>query len=317
MIGDLPLPNRIIQAPLAGVGDHAYRMMSKSMRCGLVFTEMISAKSLIYGQKHTLSMIRAIPEVKPLAVQLFGNEPEALAQAAIIAAENGADLIDLNMGCPAPKIVKNFEGAALLKDLPRARSLIRAVVKAVPLPVTVKMRRGWEQGADVCLALAEMAEQEGAAAVTIHPRTRAQFFSGQADWAVIAAVKQRLQIPVIGNGDIFSAADALRMMQQTGCDAVMIGRGAFGNPFIFRETVALIEENLELPAPAWEERLQAATLHMDLVIADKGETIAIREMRKHLAWYIKGCRGATKIRRHINAATTRAAMLEALKQIES
>ena len=315
-IGTLTLSNRVIQAPLAGVGDHAYRVISRAMGCALTFSEMISDKGLIYGQKRTLHMIQATHEVRPLAVQLFGNTPETLAQATKIAAENGADLIDINMGCPAPKVIKNFEGSALLKDLPRAQTLIRAVVQATSLPVTVKMRRGWEQNDDACYELAAIAEAEGAAAITIHPRTRAQFFSGAADWQVITALKQQVKIPVIGNGDIWSAEDALRMITETGCDAVMIGRAAMGNPFVFREAVSLVENGVSCPPPTWEERRETALRHLDLAISDKGETVAVREMRKHFSWYIKGCHGAAKIRQNINAANTQEEMTAALALVQ-
>ena len=315
-IGTLTLSNRVIQAPLAGVGDHAYRVISRAMGCALTFSEMISDKGLIYGQKRTLHMIQATNEVCPLAVQLFGNTPETLAQAAKIATENGADLIDINMGCPAPKVIKNFEGSALLKDLPRAQTLIRAVVQATSLPVTVKMRRGWEQNDDACYELAAIAEAEGVSAITIHPRTRAQFFSGAADWQVITALKKQLKIPVIGNGDIWSAEDALRMITETGCDAVMIGRAAMGNPFIFREAVSLVENGSACPPPTWEERRETALRHLDLAISDKGETVAVREMRKHFSWYIKGCHGAAKIRQNINAANTREEMAAALALVQ-
>jgi nifR3 family TIM-barrel protein len=314
-VGSLSLPNQVIQAPLAGVSDHAFRVVARLMGCGLTFSEMINAKGLLHAQQRTLSMIGVREETRPMAVQIFGREPEIMARAAEISVEHGADLIDINMGCPASKVVKNFEGSALMRDLPRAAAVIHAVARAVTVPVTVKMRRGWETGEDTCLELAAIAEAEGAAAVTIHPRSRNQLFSGQADWEVIRAVKQGVRIPVIGNGDIVTPEDARRMLELTGCDAVMIGRAAMGDPFIFRETVALLETGVKIARPSWEERRQLALLQLDLAVADKGERIAVREMRKHFSWYIKGCRGAAQLRQVITAAETRAEIIAALNLI--
>jgi len=311
-IGKVTLENRVIQAPMAGVSDRAFRILSRSFGCGLTFSEMISDKGLVYGQKRTLELVDTGEKMRPIAVQIFGAQPEYMAQAAQIVEKLGADIIDINMGCPAPKIVKNGEGAALLKDIPLAQRIIRAVVEAVKVPVTVKMRKGWSEEDQSCLELAEAAQKAGASAVTIHPRARVQFYAGQSDWEMIKKVKERLDIPVIGNGDIWQAEDAVRMMEQTGCDAVMIGRGAMGNPFIFRETVALLERGERIEPPTLEERLAVAVRHLDLAIADKGEEMAVREMRKHMCWYIKGLRGAASIRAQINQACTREEMLAAI-----
>jgi tRNA-dihydrouridine synthase B len=303
-IGHVEIPNRIVAAPMAGVTDRAYRHMVQLFDCGLVFSEMISDMGLIYGQAKTRQLAERSGN-QPLALQIFGSQLEPMVKGALILEELGADLIDINMGCPTPKIVKNGEGAALMLDLPQAREIIREIVRAVQIPVTIKMRKGWNDEDKTCIELAGMAEVEGASAVTLHPRSRTQFFSGHSDWEMIKIVKKNLSIPVIGNGDIWSADDALRMIEETGCDAVMIGRAALGNPFIFRETVELVEHGCRIPPPTIEERIAAAYQHLELACSFKGETVAIREMRKHLAWYTRGMRGAARIREVINQATTR------------
>lgn len=311
-IGGVEIENRVVTAPLAGVTDRAYRTILKSMGCGLVFTEMISAMGLIYSGTKTQMIADTSGEKRPVAVQIFGSQPETMAQAAQIVAEMGADIIDINMGCPTPKIVKNGEGVALMLDLKRSREIIRAVVAAVEVPVTVKMRTGWDEDNITCLELAEIAAEEGVSAFTLHPRTRMQFFSGQADWSMIREFKKRTAVPVIGNGDIWRAEDALRMLAETGCDAVMIGRALLGNPFIVRETVELLENHRLLDSPGWEEKLALARHHLDLAIEYKGERIAVREMRKHVAWYIKGMHTAARLRESINKACTREEMLAVL-----
>lgn len=303
-IGNVEIPNRIVAAPMAGVTDRAYRQMAQLFGCGLVFSEMISDMGLIYGQAKTKQLAERSGN-QPLALQIFGSQLEPMVKGAQILEELGADLIDINMGCPTPKIVKNGEGAALMLNLSQAREIIREIVRAVQVPVTVKMRKGWNDEDKTCIELAGMAEAEGASAVTLHPRSRTQFFSGHSDWEFIKIVKQNLTIPVIGNGDIWNADDALKMLEETGCDAVMIGRAALGNPFIFRETVELIEHGRRIPLPTIEERIAAAYQHLELVCSFKGETVAIREMRKHLAWYTRGMRGAARLREEINQATTR------------
>ena len=235
-----------------------------------------------------------------------------MGQAAHIVQKLGADIIDINMGCPTPKIVKNGEGAALMRDIRFCREIIRQVVQAVEIPVTVKMRKGWDNDTTNCLELALVAEEEGAAAIILHPRSRMEFFSGQADWTMIKKVKERIRIPVIGNGDIRTAADAQRMLEETCCDAVMIGRAAMGNPFLIRETVALLTTGQIIPPPTQEERIQTALDHLELAIQIKGEWVAVREMRKQLAWYIKGRPGAAQIRPHHNQAITQQELLQIL-----
>ena len=309
-IGNVVIPNRVFSAPMAGVTDKAFRQIIRSCGAGLIYTEMISDMGLVYGQQRTHKMLDLQGEEPPLAVQIFGSEPEPMAQAAQLAASQGADIVDINMGCPTPKIVKNGEGAALMLDIPRARRIIRAVVNAVAVPVTVKMRLGWSRDQINYLELAEAAQEEGAAAVALHARTRDQFYSGQADWSHIACLKKHLEIPVIGNGDIWTAEDALGMAEKTGCDAVMIGRGIMGNPFLIREAVALLERGERISPPTLEEKLALAARHLDLACQYKGENVAVREMRKHFSWYLKGMRGAAQLRQQINQATTRQQLLD-------
>lgn len=304
-IGSLVLPNQVMAAPMAGISDKACRMINKGFGCGLVFTEMINDQGLIYGQPRTLAMLDLSGEEGPVAVQLFGKEPEPMAQAAQIAARHGAAVIDINCGCPTPKIVKNGGGAALMLDPDRCRAIFRAVVKAVSLPVTVKMRCGFESNRVQCFDIAGIAEQEGAAAVILHPRSREQFFSGQADWDLVKQVKKRLAIPVIGNGDINSGPAALHRLETSGCDGIMIGRAYLGNPFIFAEVLTYLQEKRVMEPPAWPERRKVAVRHLELVCRFKGEAVGVREMRKHLSWYYKNMPGAAKKRMEINRAATK------------
>lgn len=314
-IGYLVFENRVIMAPMAGITDKAYRIIAGEMGCGLTFTEMVSDQALIYENRKTLAMLDIDNEPAPLAVQIFGSSPDTMARAAEKVVEHGAQVVDINMGCPTPKIVKNGEGSALMRDLSRARQVIQAVIKAVTVPVTVKMRKGWDDASETYLDLGRIAEEEGASAVTLHARTREQFFSGSADWLAIARLKQTVSIPVIGNGDIYEAADAQRMIETTGCDAVMIGRGCLGNPFIFTEATAILNGR-ELPAPLTiEERFNMALHHFDLVAEFKGMDKAISEMRKQFAWYLRGIPGAARARQEINQALTRQEIAAILSQL--
>lgn len=315
-IGRVEIPNRIIAAPMAGISDQAFREIAWSFGCGLVHTEMISAKGLVFGQEKSRQMINAHNARGWLSVQIFGSDPGVMAQAALILRELGVKMIDINMGCPTPKIVRNGEGTALMLNLPLCRSIIRAVTAAVDLPVTIKMRRGWDDDSRTCLELGAIAQEEGARAVTLHPRSRRQFYSGRSDWTLIKEMKDRLSIPVIGNGDIRTAEDALRMLEETGCDAVMIARGALGNPFLFRECISIIERGVKLPEPELGERLAIAGRHLARVCELKGEHTGVREMRKHIAWYIKGLPGAARMREKINSAVTVDEVQELLMNIE-
>ncbi|NLM37788.1 MAG: tRNA dihydrouridine synthase DusB [Firmicutes bacterium] len=299
-IGDLKLANPVVTAPMAGVTDLPFRLLLKEQGCGLVCGEMVSAQALVYGNRNTLRLLATDPRERPVSIQLFGADPETMARAAGILATYPVDVIDINMGCPVPKVVRNGEGAALLNDLPRAARIVRAVVAAVDCPVTVKMRRGWAPGAEVAPELAVLCAEAGAAAVTVHGRFRAQFYSGEADWDVIRRAKAAVKIPVIGNGDIFTAADALRMRAATGCDGVMVGRGLLGNPWLVRETVAALNGAPNPPPPTMDERFALIRRHLAAQVEFCGEERGVKEMRKHLAWYLKGFPGAARARQRIN-----------------
>jgi tRNA-dihydrouridine synthase B len=304
-IGAFSPRNRVFLAPMAGVSDQAFREICIGMGCGLVYTEMVSARGLHYGGSGSAELLRtASLEAGLCALQLFGNEPELVAKAAYNHCKDGRFvLVDLNMGCPAAKITSNHEGCALMRDIHTAQRVIRAVVSVFPVPVTVKIRKGWDDGHVNALEFALMAQQSGAQAVTVHGRTREQFYSGKADWEIIARIKQALHIPVIGNGDLFSPEDVRDMLEQTGCDAVMIARGAQGNPFIFRQTNELLEQGV-YQAVERVERIEVALAHARRAVELNGEHRGVLEMRKHLAWYIKGMHCAAQIRQKINECTT-------------
>lgn len=313
-IGQVMLPNRVFAAPMAGVTDKAFRILAREQGCGLVFTEMISAKGLVYRNQRTREMLDLSGEKGPVAVQLFGAEPEVMAEGALMAEAAGAAIIDINMGCPVPKVVKNGEGSALMRNPSLAAAIVAAVAGRVKVPVTVKIRAGWcrdtMNAADFARAMADA----GAQAVTVHGRTRDQFYSGRADWGIIKQVTEAVAVPVIGNGDIWTPEDAARMLAETGCAAIMIGRGALGNPWLFSRTVAYLEQGVLLPEPSPRERIAMALRHLDLVVSFKGETVGVREMRKHLAWYIKGMRGAARMREEIFTAKTVAEVKEIIAQ---
>ena len=312
-IGPIELANPVVCAPMAGVSDKAYRVLAREAGCGLVFTEMVSDQALLYGNPKTCRMLDLSGEAKPLGVQIFGSNPDYMGEAAVIAEGRGADLIDINMGCPTPKIVRNGEGAALMRDPERAAAVVRAVIRRVKVPVTVKMRKGWDDNSVNYAALARLLEAEGVAGITLHGRTRAQFFSGKADWASIAGLKKSVTVPVIGNGDIFSPEDAASMITQTGCDGVMIGRAALGNPWIFTRVRHYLSAGIIMPETPAAERLPVALRHLSLLMENKGEKVAVREMRKHAAWYTRGVRDAAKAREQINKAADAAHLEEILR----
>ena len=292
-IGSFTVSDNVLLGPMAGITDLAFRLICKKYGCSMVFSEMISSRALHYSDKKTERLLITEDEEKPLCVQIFGSEPEYMAEAAEkIQKKNIASVIDINMGCPAPKIVNNNDGSALMKDIDKASSVIKAVRSATDLPVTVKFRSGWDCSSINCIDFAKMCEESGADAITLHPRTRTQYYSGKADWNLIKAVKSNVSVPVIGNGDVFEYSDIQKMIDFTGCDGVMISRGALGNPFIFANIT-----------PSVEEVITTAIEHLDLIIKYKGEYVGIREARKHMSWYVKGMHNAARIKNEINLCT--------------
>lgn len=312
-IASLELTNPVISAPMSGVSDKAFRILAEDAGCGLVSTEMISVNALAFDSERTKKMYNITGEKGPISVQIFGSGPDRMAAAAETVAEAGAAVVDINMGCPAPKVVKNLEGCALMTDLDLAERIIDRVVRAVNIPVTVKMRKGWDDDHVNAVELAMIAEQCGAAAVTVHGRTRQQFYTGKADWTIIARVKSSVKIPVVGNGDITEPEHALAMIRQTGCDGVMIGRGAMGNPWLLKRTVELLEGREVSSKPDAFEKIEMALKHLDMVTKYKGEYRSVREMRKHIAWYMKGLRDSAKVRENINKVTTARELINELQ----
>lgn len=315
-IGSLQIDCPVFLAPMAGVTDASQRILAKAFGCGLVYSEMVSDKGINYRNCHTLEMLQSVPAERPLALQLFGAEPQSVAEAARYVESLGvADVIDFNMGCPAPKVVKNGEGSALMRDPALAQRILAALRDAVRLPVTVKLRKGWDARSVNVVELAKRAEAAGVNAVAVHGRTREDFYAGRADWQCIADVKRSVRIPVIGNGDVRSAQDAARMLRETDCDAVMIGRAAQGNPWIFRE-VAVYLRTGEIPSlPTLAERRAVLLRHLDLLLAAKGDYIGAREMRKHAAWYTHGLPHAAQLRAAFNRAETRADFQAVLNEL--
>lgn len=297
-IGNISLKNNIFLAPMAGVTDLAFRLMCKKWGAGLVFSEMISAKALHYNDKKTLALLETHPDESPLAVQIFGSDPDIMAESAKKLEDMGVKLLDINFGCPAPKITGNGEGSALLKEPQKIADIAKAVCRSVSIPVMCKMRVGYDDFIDVA-SYARLIEDSGAAALTVHGRTRKMFYSGLADRTKIADAKRSVSIPVIGNGDIVDAKSALDMFSQTGCDAVMIGRGAQGNPFIFKEINELMETGEVKTHITQTQRLEYMKEHIDLLIKLKGEYVGIREARKHIAWYTKGMHGGSTMRAEV------------------
>lgn len=302
-IGNVQIENNIFLAPMAGVTDMAFRLICKGFGCGLVYTEMVSAKGMFYKSENTAALTAVDPKERPAAVQIFGSDPEIMAYAAAKVEEDGAELIDINMGCPTPKIVNNGDGSALMKNPKLAGEIINAVVKQVKIPVTVKIRKGWDAYTVNAVQIAHIAEQEGAAAVAVHGRTREQFYTGKADWDIIKKVKEALSIPVIGNGDIYTPEDAERMLEETSCDAVLIGRGAQGNPWIFKRTKEYLETGALPEEPSTKDRVEMLIHHMSILVQQKGEHIGIKEMRKHASWYLKGLPGSCIIKSRIFTMT--------------
>ncbi|MDO4270186.1 MAG: tRNA dihydrouridine synthase DusB [Eubacteriales bacterium] len=304
-IGTVTLAGRLALAPMAGVTDRAFRQICREHGAALTVTEMVSTKALSFGDKKTPRLLSLAENEHPAAAQIFGHEPEVMAEGARIArAVSGCELIDINMGCPAPKIVNNGDGSALMRDPALAARVIEAVVRAVDVPVTVKFRKGWDEKSVNCVSFAKMAEEAGASAVAVHGRTRAQQYSGTADWDAIRAVKEAVGIPVFANGDVFEPADAARILRHTGADLVMIGRGALGDPWIFERAGALLETGVCPPLPSFAERIDTAVRQIELAAAHKGERVAMLEARKHINWYLKRQSGLKAFKMRICALET-------------
>ena len=301
-IGNLELENNVFLAPMAGVTDLPFRLLCKEMGCGLVYSEMVSAKGILYDNKNTTELLEIDPNERPVAVQLFGSDPEILGAMAKKIEPYPIDIIDVNMGCPAPKIVKNGEGSCLMKTPELVGKIVKSLVESQSKPVTIKFRKGFDDDHINAVEIAKIAEANGASAVAVHGRTREQYYSGKADWDIIKQVKAAVNIPVIGNGDVFTPQDAKNLIEHTGCDAIMVGRGAQGNPWIFKRILHYLETGELLPEPTAEERVEKALRHSQMLIDYKGEYIGVREMRKHMAWYMKGLPGAAELRGKLNHA---------------
>lgn len=312
-IGNIKIQNKIVLAPMAGTTDKAFRLIARKFGCGLVYTEMISAKALTYKNIRTKSLLDLEGEEQPISVQLFGSEPEVMAEAAVIAQKEGALIIDVNMGCPVPKVVKNSEGSALLEKPELACQIVKAMKQAVSAPITVKIRSGFRPENIVAVEFAIKLAEAGVSAIAIHPRTRDQYYSGKSNWQVIKKVKEEVKIPVIGSGDIWIPQDAKRMLDETGCDAVMLGRGVLGNPWLISNIRGYLD-GAEIIYPTARDRITSAIEHLDLTIQYKGEEIGVREMRKHLAWYLKGLPCTASVKEGIFKAKTRFEVLELLER---
>lgn len=311
-IGNVELRNNILLAPMAGLTDLPFRMMCEKFGAGLTCTEMISSKGLYYNDSKTKLLLNMEGEARPVAAQIFGSDVEALKYAAEYVS-SVADIVDINMGCPAPKIVKNGDGSRLLQNLELVRKIATEVVKSSKVPVTVKFRKGWDENNIVAVEVAKILEDAGVSAITIHGRTREEYYSGKADWNIIRKVKEAVKIPVIGNGDVKTKEDAKKMFEQTNVDGIMIGRAAIGNPWIFEEVLNYLEGKEERKVSS-AEKLEIMLEHINLEVNEKGENVGIKEMRKHLAYYIKNMKDASKLRDAINKIGTKKELEECLKK---
>lgn len=305
-IGGMVIDPPILLAPMAGVSNRAFRAISRSQGASLCTTEMVNANALAHKSAKSYWLMELDPGETPVGIQIAGSEPDLMAEAAIEAERHGADLVDINMGCPVSKVVKNGDGSALLNDEDRAVSVVEAVVKAVKIPVTVKMRAGWDHDSITAPDLAARFEEVGAQAIALHARTRSDQYLRPANWDFIRQVRERIAIPLIGNGDVETPEDALRMLDTTGADAVMIGRASFGDPWIFRRVTHYLEHGEHLPPPTAEERASMALWHLERMVDIKGEKVAIPEMRKQLAWYLKGTPGSADYRKRTQTLVTKA-----------
>lgn len=303
-IGSVTLPNNLILAPMAGVTDLPFRLLCKEQGAGLLCMEMVSAKAIMYKNRNTIDLLKIDERELPVSLQLFGSDPDIISSIAHEIEERPFDILDINMGCPVPKIVNNGEGSALMKNPKLAGEIIEKTARAIKKPVTVKIRKGFDENHVNAVEMAKIAEASGAAAIAVHGRTREQFYSGKADWEIIRQVKEAVSIPVIGNGDLLTAEDVIAMQEQTGCDGFMIGRGAQGNPWIFRQVLHYFKTGEQLPKPEFEEVAEMMLRHARMMLEFKGEYTGIREIRKHGAWYTAGYPNSAKLRVMINEVET-------------
>ena len=312
-IGNVELDNNLILAPMAGVTDLSFRKICKEFEPGLVCTEMVSSKAIFYDDSKTKLLMNTEGEKRPISMQIFGSDEETMGYAAKYVSEL-ADIVDINMGCPAPKVVKNGDGSKLLLDIEKAEKVIKSVVKNSTKPVTLKLRKGWDLNNIVAVEFAQMAENAGVSAITIHGRTRTEMYSGKADLDIIKKVKESVKIPVIGNGDIVDEESALKMFEYTGVDGIMIGRGTFGNPWIFEKIKYFLETGEKLPEVSKEEKLRVIKKHIELELQEKEEITAIREMRKHIAWYTKNMPNSSEFRNEINKIEDKDALIKKVEE---
>lgn len=313
-IGNVELENNLILAPMAGVTDRPFRKLCREQGCGLLYTEMVSAKAILYHNRNTKELLQVEQEERPIAVQLFGSDPDIVSDMAAQMEDGPYDIIDFNMGCPVPKVVNNGEGSALMKNPRLAEKILSSMVKKVKKPVTVKIRRGFDENLENGVEIAKLAEQCGVAAVAVHGRTRQQFYSGRADWEIIRKIKEAVKIPVIGNGDVFTPEDAKKMLEQTGCDGIMVARGAQGNPWIFRRIRHYLETGELLAGPDREEICRMILRHAQMQVERKGENLGMKEMRKHIAWYTAGLPHSASVRRECNHVESLEGLGELLKK---